>query len=60
MGKIIKSHFQSQRVFANVGLNFSNSNNRWMMFPHVVILFSFMQMVEEYLVALKDFDFSVS
>ena len=39
---------------------FSNCNNRWMTFAHAGILLSFMQRIDEYLVALKDFDYSCS
>ena len=52
------AYSQSQRFFANVSLNFLNNNNRRMMFAHAAILLSFMQQVEEYLMALKDFDYS--
>ena len=38
---------------------FSNCNNRRMTLVHAEILLSFMQWVEEYLVALKDFDYSL-
>ena len=32
---------------------FSNCNNRWMTFVHAGILLSFIQQIDEYLVALK-------
>ena len=51
---------QLQRFFANVSLNFSNSNNRRMTFAHVAILLSSTQRVVEYLFALKHFDYSWS
>ena len=38
---------------------FSNCNNGRKTFAHAAILLSFMQRVEDYLVARKDFDFSV-
>ena len=57
MGKVLEIvvylHSHSQRFFANVSLNFSNSNYRCMTFAHVAILLSFMQWDEEYLVAQK-------
>ena len=37
---------------------FSNCNNRRMTFAHAAILLSFMQRINEYLVALKDLDYS--
>ena len=40
---------------ANVSFKFSNSNNRGMMFAHVAILLSFVQLIEEYLLAIKTF-----
>ena len=52
-GIVVDLHYQSQHFFANVSLNFSNSNYRCMRFAHVTILLSFIQRVEEYLVALK-------
>ena len=45
--------FQSQRLFANVSLKFSNSNYRRMTFAYVTIFLSFMQLIEEYLLAKK-------
>ena len=45
---------------ANGQSYFSNCDNRRMMFAHAGILLSFMQLIEEYLVALKDFDYSCS
>ena len=55
--KIVYLHSQSQRFFANVSYNFSNSNYGCMTFARVSSILSFMQWVEEYLVALKDFNF---
>ena len=43
-----------------VSLIFSNCNNRRMTFAHAGILLSFMQRIDEYLVALKDFDYLCS
>ena len=39
---------------------FSNCNNRQMTFAHAGILLSFMQRIDEYLVALKGFEYSCS
>ena len=39
---------------ANGQSNFSNCNNRRMAFVHAGILLSFMQWIDEYLVAFKD------
>ena len=52
---IVLLHSRSQRFFANVSLKFSDSNNRRMMFMHVAILLPFMQLIEEYLLAIKIF-----
>ena len=41
-------------------LIFSNCNNRWMTFAHARILLSFMQRIDAYLLAFKDFDYSCS
>ena len=49
---IVLSHYHSQRFFANVSLKFSNSNNRRITFAYVTILLSFMQLIEEYLLAI--------
>ena len=46
-------HSHSQRFFANVSLKFSNINNRRVTSAHVGILLSFMQLIEEYLLAIK-------
>ena len=46
-------HSNSQRFFANVSLKFSNSNNRRMTSANVAILLSFMQLIEEYMLAIK-------
>ena len=43
-----------------VRLIFSNCNNIWMTFAHAGILLSFMQRIDEYLLALTDFDYSYS
>ena len=48
-------HSHSQRFFANVSLKFSNINNRRVTSAHVVILLSFMQLIEEYLLDAKRF-----
>ena len=53
---MVKLHPQAQRFFAY----FSNYNNRRMTFVHAAIILSFMQRVEEYLVAFKDFDYTCS
>ena len=50
---IVELHSQSQRFFANVSLNFSNSNNKRMTFAHVAIILSSTQRFAENLVALK-------
>ena len=61
---IVELHSQAQRFFAYVCkwsvLFFSNCNNSRMMFAHAGILLSFMQRIDEYLLALKDFDYSYS
>ena len=54
---IILLHSHSQPFFANVSLKCSNINNRRMKSAHVAILLSFMQLIEEYLLAKKNFDF---
>ena len=46
-------HSHSQRFFSNVSLNFSNIDNRQVTSAHVVILLSFMQLIEEYLLAIR-------
>ena len=51
--KIVLLHSHLQRFFANVSLKFSNINNRRVTFAHVVILLSFMQLIEEYLLPTK-------
>ena len=58
--KIVLLHSHSQHFFANISLKFSNSNNRWVTFMHVVILLSYMQLIKEYLLAIKQFDYSWS
>ena len=45
---------------ANGQSYFPNCNNRRMTFAHAVIPLSFMQRIDEYLVALEDFDYSCS
>ena len=61
---IVYLHSQVQRVFfltsAYDQSYFSNCNNRRISFAHAGILLSFMQHIDEYLVALKDFDYSCS
>ena len=60
---IVYLHSQAQRFFAYVSKwsdLFSNCNNRRMTFAHSGILLSFMQVIDEYLVTLKDFDYSCS
>ena len=49
--KIVLLHSHSQRFFATVSLNFSNINNRRVTSAYVMILLSFMQLIEEYLSA---------
>ena len=49
--KIVLLHSHSQRFFANVSLKFSNINNRRVTSAYVAILLSFMQLIEEYLLA---------
>ena len=51
-------HSQMQRFFANVSLFFSYRNERCMAFAEAAILLSFMQRIEEYVVALYDSEFS--
>ena len=50
---IVLLHPRSHRFFANVSLKFSNINNRRVTSAHVAILLSFMQLIEEYLLATK-------
>ena len=52
---IVLLHSHSQRFFANVSLKFSNINYRGVTSPHVAILLSFMQLIDEYLLATKFF-----
>ena len=52
---IVLLHSHLRRFFANVGLKFSNINNRRVMSADVGILLSFMQLIEEYLLATKRF-----
>ena len=49
--KIVLLHSHSQRFFAYVSLKFSNINNRRVTSAYVAILLSFMQLIEEYLLA---------
>ena len=49
--KIVLLHSHPQRFFANVSLKFSNINNRRVTSAYVAILLSFMQLIEEYLLA---------
>ena len=44
---------------SHVMAHFSNSNNRRMAFAHAGTLQSFMQWIDKYLVAFKDFDYTV-
>ena len=53
--KIALLHSHSQRFFANVSLKFSNINNRRVRSAYVAILLSFMQLIEEYLLATFSF-----
>ena len=48
-------HYNSQRVFANVSVKFSNINNRRVTSVHVATLLSCMQLIEKYLLAIKRF-----
>ena len=48
-------HSHSQRFFTSVSVKFSNINNRRVASAHVVTLLSFMQLIEEYLLAIKRF-----
>ena len=50
---LIHSHLQ--RFFAYVTLKFLNINNRRVTSAHVATLLSFMQLIEEYLLATKRF-----
>ena len=50
-GKPVLLHSHSQRFFTNVSLKFSNINNRRVTSAYVAILLSFMQLIEEYLLA---------
>ena len=50
---IVLLHSHLQRFFANVSLKFTNINNRQVTSAHVAILLSFMQLIEEYLLAAK-------
>ena len=49
--KNVSFHFHSLRFFTNVSLKFSNINNRQVTSAYVAILLSFMQLIEEYLLA---------
>ena len=49
--KIVLLHSHSQRFFANDTLKFSNINIRRVTSAYVAILLSFMQLIEEYLLA---------
>ena len=46
-------HSHSQRFFANVSVKILNINSRRVTSAHVVTLLSFMQLIEEYLLAIK-------
>ena len=50
---IVLLHSHWQRFFAKVSLKFSNINNRRVTSAHAAILLSFMQLIEEYLLAAK-------
>ena len=50
---IVLLHSRSQCFFPNISLKFSNINNRRVTSVHVAILLSFMQLIEEYLLARK-------
>ena len=50
---IILLHSHSQRFFASVSVKFSNINNRRVTSAHVATLLSFMQLIEEYRLAIK-------
>ena len=52
---IVLLHSHSQCFFANVSLKFSNINNRRVTSAHVAIRLSFLQLIEEYLLATKIF-----
>ena len=52
---IVLFHSHLQRFFANVSLKFSNINNRRVTSAHAAILLSFMQLIEEHLLATKGF-----
>ena len=49
---LLQSHLQ--RFFANFSAIFSNINNRQITSAHVATLLSFMQLIEEYLLAKKN------
>ena len=53
--KNVLLHSHSQRFFANVSPKFSTINNRRLTSAHVAILLSFMQLIEQYLLATKRF-----
>ena len=57
---IVLLHYHSQRFFANVSLKFSDINTRLVTSAYVAIFLSFMQLIEEYLLAKKAFDNSLS
>ena len=52
---IVLLHSNSQCFFANVSVKFSNINIRRVSSTHVVTILSFMQLIEEYLFAMKRF-----
>ena len=49
---IVLLHSQVHRFFARVSLKFSNIKKRRVMSAHVKILLSFMQLIEDYLLAI--------
>ena len=50
---IVLLHSHSQLFYANVSVKFSNINNKRVTSAHVSKLLSFMQLIEEYLLAVK-------
>ena len=52
---IVLFYSHSQRFFANVSLIFSNIKYRRVTSAHVAIILSFMQMIQEYVLATKIF-----
>ena len=52
---IVLLHSHSQHFFADVSLKFLNINNRRVTSAHVAIVLSFMQLIEEYVLATNRF-----